>query len=48
MVINSTVKVTSTPMTLKEGILANNDILSFEEFRSFMYERLNAEVLVSL
>ena len=48
MVINNTVKVTSTPMTLKEGIVANNDILSFEEFRSFMYERLNTEVLISL
>ncbi len=46
--IKTTVKISSSPLVLKEGILANNDILNFEEFKSFIGERLDEQVLKSL
>ena len=33
MKITSRVSITSSPLVLKEGIVANNDILTFEEFK---------------
>ena len=46
--INISAKVSTSPLVLKEGILANNDILSFDEFQSFMKNRLTQDVLNSL
>jgi predicted thioredoxin/glutaredoxin len=43
--ITSRASITSSPLVLKEGIIANNDILTFEEFKVFMKERLNKEVI---
>ena len=48
MYLHSTTKVQQSPMILKEGILANNDILDFDEFYDFMRDRLNEDVLRSL
>ena len=38
-------KITSSPMALKEGVIANNDILDYNEFYQFMQERLTTQVL---
>lgn len=46
--INISTQVSTSPLVLKEGILANNDILSFDEFQSFMKKRLTQDVLNSL
>lgn len=35
-------------MKLKEGVLANNDILNFDEFKIFMKQRLNNEIISDL
>ena len=41
------VKISFTPLKLKEGILANNDILSYEEFRTFFLEKIDEKFLRS-
>ena len=48
MKITSTMSISQSPMILKEGVLANNDILSYEEFYTFMKAQLTDEVLASL
>lgn len=41
----NSVSVSSQPMILKEGVIANNEILSYEEFYNFMKERLTDTVI---
>ena len=43
--VSNTIKISSSPMVLKQGVIANNDILNYAEFSSFMKERLTSEVL---
>lgn len=49
MRIDSQIKIVnnSPTMVLKEGIIANNDILNFEEFKQFMFPRINENLLNS-
>jgi flagellar assembly factor FliW len=37
----------SSSLVLKEGILANDDILSYEEFREFILEKIDESFLRS-
>lgn len=48
MQIVNNVKISSPQLTLKEGILANDDILTFEEFKTFMLQQLNENVIKSM
>ena len=48
MKITTSGTVSSKPLVLKEGVVADNDILSYEEFATFIREQFSQEVLNSL
>lgn len=49
MILRPKVTISSnSQMVLKEGIIAHNDILSYEEFEAFMKQELNEKVIKSL
>lgn len=47
MLINRQLKISQKQMVLKEGVVAHNDILDYNEFKNFMKERLNKEIISS-
>ena len=46
--MNVNMSINQTPLILKEGVLANNDILDYNEFYNFMKEHLSEKVLKGL
>ena len=47
MRINKNLKVSQSQMVLKEGVVAHNDILDYDEFKDFIKKRLNEEIISS-